>query len=394
MAHTRAQIQAALGRELEEVFCVFDPEPCASGSVAQVHRAILRDSFLEERGLAGLPVREVAVKVVHPGVLDTTFVDLEILFRSFASINNVVVALGGPDIQIPFDRVEADRAMRHQLDLRWEARNLARFSQNFAEDDGVVFPEVVLAASGVLVESWLEGETLDGLLARVQGADFTEIHSESDAELATSEVSREKRTALAHRIFDMTAKMYLRDNHVHGDLHAGNLLYSRAPNDHRVFVLDAGLTTALEQDSTSPFGMLLHALSTGNSEGTTAQLLHLNTSKRPVDCARLHHEVADAIAAGKRSNSKAVNNMGAVVGSVLLAAQRAGVSLRGDVALSITTMSVSEGLIRQLDPSFDYAATALPYLIRYRATARTARPSGQGSRSWKVAGMQVAGAAA
>ena len=157
MAHTRAQIQAALGRELEEVFCVFDPEPCASGSVAQVHRAILRDSFLEERGLAGLPVREVAVKVVHPGVLDTTFVDLEILFRSFASINNVVVALGGPDIQIPFDRVEADRAMRHQLDLRWEARNLARFSQNFAEDDGVVFPEVVLAASGVLVESWLEG---------------------------------------------------------------------------------------------------------------------------------------------------------------------------------------------------------------------------------------------
>ena len=40
----------------------------------------------------------------------------------------------------------------------------------------------------------------------------------------------------------------------------------------------------------------------------------------------------------------------------------------GDVALTITTMSVSEGLIRQLDPSFDCVKTGLPYFVRYRVT--------------------------
>jgi hypothetical protein len=41
-------------------------------------------------------------------------------------------------------------------------------------------------------------------------------------------------------------------------------------------------------------------------------------------------------------------------------------SLRGDVALTIITMSISEGLIRQLNPKFDCVRNALPYFVRYR----------------------------
>ena len=36
-AHTRAMVRQAFGGEVEEVFEVFCAEPCASGSVAQVH---------------------------------------------------------------------------------------------------------------------------------------------------------------------------------------------------------------------------------------------------------------------------------------------------------------------------------------------------------------------
>ena len=39
--------------------------------------------------------------------------------------------------------------------------------------------------------------------------------------------------------------------------------------------------------------------------------------------------------------------------------------LKGDVASTLFTISISEGLVRQLDPSFDVAKQALPYITRY-----------------------------
>lgn len=106
-----------------------------------------------------------------------------------------------------------------------------------------------------------------------------------------AKISDTKRKKLAAAIFDMTIKMYLRDNYIHGDLHGGNLLYSTDPSDNRVFVLDAGLTTALERDWASPFGYLLHALTLGNGQRVAEKLLQFNISPTPVDRAAFASEV-------------------------------------------------------------------------------------------------------
>jgi predicted unusual protein kinase regulating ubiquinone biosynthesis (AarF/ABC1/UbiB family) len=55
-----------------------------------------------------------------------------------------------------------------------------------------------------------------------------------------------------------------------------------------------------------------------------------------------------------------------VVGEILLSLQNFKIVLRGDVAASIMTISVSEGLILQLDPDFDMVMAALPYFVRYK----------------------------
>ena len=43
--------------------------------------------------------------------------------------------------------------------------------------------------------------------------------------------------------------------------------------------------------------------------------------------------------------------------------------LKGDVASTLFTISISEGLVRQLDPSFDVAKQALPYITKYMGSA-------------------------
>lgn len=44
--------------------------------------------------------------------------------------------------------------------------------------------------------------------------------------------------------------------------------------------------------------------------------------------------------------------------------------LKGDVASTLFTISISEGLVRQLDPSFDVAEQALPYITKYMGSGK------------------------
>ena len=55
---SRALVEKAFGRRIDEIFSSFDVEPVASASIAQVHFATLKDG------------REVAVKVLRPGMLE------------------------------------------------------------------------------------------------------------------------------------------------------------------------------------------------------------------------------------------------------------------------------------------------------------------------------------
>lgn len=57
---------------------------------------------------------------------------------------------------------------------------------------------------------------------------------------------------LSKILYDMSMKMMIRDNFVHGDLHGGNILYSMS--DDHVTVLDAGIATSLDKRTFAPFG--------------------------------------------------------------------------------------------------------------------------------------------
>ena len=45
-----------------------------------------------------------------------------------------------------------------------------------------------------------------------------------------AQVSHELRRQLAKRLFDTSLKMFLRDNFIHADLHAGNIMFATTPS--------------------------------------------------------------------------------------------------------------------------------------------------------------------
>ena len=298
-AYTKTMLESAFGCPLEDVFEVLEEEPVASGSVAQVHRGRLSEAFVKDHDTL---FREVAVKVLHPGVVESAWIDGDVIF----GFVKLLACATGVSLVMPFDRESFCRAMTRQVDFTWEAYNLKQFHQNFRGDAGIEFPRVVAARDCVLIETWCPGKSIANLFNRVSGDGFCAVQAAEPSPdglvplvrrrsggVQVIEVTEGKKKRLAAKIFDMTIKMYLRDNYIHGDLHGGNLLYSTDPEDDRVFVLDAGLTTALQPDWASPFGYLLHSLTTGHADGVADKLLMFNINSAPIDHAAFRQELRE-----------------------------------------------------------------------------------------------------
>lgn len=353
---SRVMMRDQLGHDVEELFDLFEEEPVASGSVGQVHRARLRPEFALDG--PGGRLRDVAVKVQHPGVVDSAFMDLSIVWKVVEFSENFL------HMTMPFNRGEFDEVIRAQMDFTREAFNLQRFSRNFKGEHRVRFPQVSpkYAKQQVLVETWADGKVISNILEDFDNAK----DSASKAVSALGNETRQMQTRLCSILYDMSMKMMVRDNFVHGDLHGGNILYSEA-NNH-VTVLDAGIATSLDKQTFAPFGKFLHALCSGNTDCTVEYLQRFNESRVKVNIAELKCDIQstmDKYMGPLRENPELPVNAADMFGEVMFSMQKHQMLLKGDVASTLFTISISEGLIRQLDPAFDVAKRALPYIVRH-----------------------------
>ncbi|MEQ8319370.1 MAG: 2-polyprenylphenol 6-hydroxylase [Rhodospirillales bacterium] len=211
-AEARASIEEELGAPVDELFAAFDDTPVAAASIAQVHFAETHDG------------REVAVKVLRPGIEQAFHRDVDLL-RWIAEIAEKTQ----PQLRRlkPLASIEtlAD-TVELEMDLRFEAAACAELRENFAGDPDFKVPEVdwQLTARRVLTtERLIDGIPLDDRDAIV------------DAGLDPVEVLTKAASASFRQVF--------RDGFFHADTHPGNMF---ALPDGRVAVVDFGIMGRLD----------------------------------------------------------------------------------------------------------------------------------------------------
>ena len=201
-----AVIERELGRPVDEVFDEFEREPAAAASLGQVHRAVVDG-------------REVAVKVLRPGVEELVALDLDISFRLLFWLN---VLFPNHHIQALSNVVrEFSHRVREEMDFRRESENIERFQRYFRDVASVRAPEVLdeYTRRRVLVMEHCAGTKIDQLHDK-----FTE--------------GRIRFNDLMERLTGLYLRMMMVDGFLHADPHPGNLLVQ---DDGTIVVLDWGM---------------------------------------------------------------------------------------------------------------------------------------------------------
>ncbi|RMZ57220.1 hypothetical protein APUTEX25_004054 [Auxenochlorella protothecoides] len=383
-AHTRATVEASLGAPLERLFVRFDPEPVASGSIAQVHRAVLST----EGAAAAAPPRDgkarpvgarrgkpspfapgavVAVKVRHPAVCDLIERDITLMRRAARLLE--LLGTGG---QLRESVMQFGAPLREQLDLRQEAAHLQRFAANFSGWRGVRFPLPAgpgLVAPDVLVETF-EGGQLIARFLETEGARFNK--------------------RLAGLGLACYLKMLLRDNFLHADMHPGNIMVDlerpgpstclgalaawtgwdlRLP---RLVLLDVGMTARLTPADQGRLVAFFGNLTRLDGRGLADAIVSFSDAPPPPRAAAAFRADLGSLFDGLDAEALRADTAGVVAG-LMDAIRRHGVQLQGVVSTVVITTCVLEGWSTQLDPG-----------IRMMESLRDILPSAWGERAGRA----------
>lgn len=322
-AEAVAEIERAFQKPLGELYDDFS-ESIAAASIAQVHRARLKDG------------RDVAVKVLRPRI------ELEVTaeFRAFSRAAALIEGLSAATRRMePVRFIGALKAAAAlELDLRMEAAAASALKDDLQDTPGVLIPEIVwpLTARRVLTLEWIEATPI---------GDF--------AALAAKGVDRK---VLARTIIGIFLTQALIKGFFHADMHQGNLMIDTGG---RLALVDFGIMGRLDEATRRAFAEIIHGFITRDYYRTAK--VHFDAGYVP------KAQSIDAFAQGLRAVGEPLFGLAAekvdmsrVLQQLFDVTALFDMHLRPELVLLQRTMVTVEGVARALDPGINMWETAAP----------------------------------
>ena len=332
-----ATIERAFNKKVADIFVSFDREPIASASIAQVHFAVLKD----RTGHA----REVAVKVLRPGMLTAIEKDLGLMRLMAGWVDGL--SADGKRLKPREVVAEFDKYLHDELDLVREASSAAQLRRNMDGLDLVLIPEMF----------WDYCMTEVIVMERMNGIPISQVDRLRAAGVDIPKLARDGVTIFFTQVF--------RDGFFHADMHPGNIQVSVAPATFgRYISLDFGIIGTLTESDKEYLAQNFAAFFRRDYKRVAE--LHIESGWVPA--ATRVDELESAIRSVCEpyfDRPLKEISLGLVLMRLFQTSRRFSVEIQPQLVLLQKTLLNIEGLGRQLDPELDLWHTAKPFLEQW-----------------------------
>jgi ubiquinone biosynthesis protein len=332
-----AIIERSFGRPLSEVFVDFTHQPVASASIAQVHFAVIKDRNGQ--------TREVAVKVLRPGMLNVIDKDLSLMRMMATWVDRL--SADGKRLKPREVVAEFDKYLHDELDLIREAANAAQLRRNMDGLNLVLIPEML----------WDFCHTEVIVMERMNGVPISQVDRLRQAGVDIPKLARDGVTIFFTQVF--------RDGFFHADMHPGNIQVSLDPATFGRYVsLDFGIVGTLTEYDKEYLAQNFTAFFRRDYKRVAE--LHVESGWVPADTRVDELESAiRAVCEPYFDRPLKEISLGMVLMRLFQTSRRFNVEIQPQLVLLQKTLLNIEGLGRQLDPELDLWSTAKPFLEKW-----------------------------
>lgn len=330
-------IEQELGAPAEALFADFNREPLGAASIAQVHRATLRDGT------------QVAVKVQRPRIQEIFAADIRNL-RRLARIGDVFHILG------PQSMVEAvqefERFTSREMNFLTEANTAEKLRANAGPFEDVPRIHRALTTSRVLTMDFIDAPSLSEI-----------IHALEDKAPPRLNLDR-----AIHNLARACLRQLFVTGFFHADPHPGNILIRE---DSTVVFVDFGIFGQLSAERREVFATYIESLAVGNVEQSYRYFVQLLEPTAETDLQQLRRDV-HAIMRGWYEASRepdtplAARHLGKYFGEFITAIRDNRVKMGLDTLLFWRALLALDSTALRFEEQFDLLGELRSFFERYR----------------------------
>lgn len=321
----RMVVEDAYGCPLEEVFPVFEREPLGSASIAQVHKACLKNG------------QEIVVKIQRPHIYEMMERDIALIRRASNMLKLSEILGSVVDINIVLDEFWA--AAKQEMDFLVEAGFAQRFAKINEELVYIDAPKIYrdYSTSKVLVMEYIDGYNLDHQEVLMEhGYDCAEI---------------------AAKLADCYIKQIVDDGFFHADPHPGNLRI----RDGKIVWIDFGMMGQLSSNDQGLIRKAVMAMAEADTGKLVDVILTLGIHHGRIDYPLLYADM-DQMMNKYLTMDLADINLGIAIQEVFTVAHQHRISVPKGVSMLARGLVTIESTISNLAPQTNIIRIAAAHM--------------------------------
>ncbi|MBI2483784.1 AarF/ABC1/UbiB kinase family protein [Candidatus Uhrbacteria bacterium] len=325
-ADIKAAIEDEFDRPLSSVFSRFEQKPVGAASLAQVHKAILKD---------GTPV---AVKVLRPGI-EKAIRDDMLLLRYLAELAERHIEFTRRFHPIDFVN-EFIEWTNKELDLVHEAINTEHFRSLYADSANLFIPRVYwdFTTKRILTMEFSNGIHLD---------DFKGYRK-----------MKSSRKAIADIGMEIAFRQFFEVGYFHGDPHPGNFFVM---SNNTLCLHDFGIVGRISDDMRKELIAFYINFLEKDGEAAATHLLRMAQTDERSDREGFIRSALDEFESWFYAPKKGARISNSLY-RVVISGVRHGVRFPSSIALLAKSIVTMESMALLLDPSFNITQRLRPYL--------------------------------